>query len=159
MNSATIIEKLQQVVSQLKNLGDSITLVVYDKKTNLLTFRQGGNIVVASQIKEFYFPLKHRYNILSAKGLRDLVQTFSDLIFKLQTKEITELLVIPKKKGRTALLVPGEPIEGIYQGPISLAEIEYVTVTNQLLVRWFLKRYDDTSKILYEFLKQDKRLQ
>lgn len=96
---------------------------------------------------------------MSAKGLRDLVQTFSDLIFKLQTKEITELLVIPKKKGRTAFLVPGEPIEGIYQGPISLAEIEYVTVTNQLLVRWFLKRYDDTSKILYEFLKQDKRLQ
>lgn len=159
MNSTTIIEKLQQVVSQLKNLGDSITLVVYDKKTNLLTFRQGGNIVVASQIKEFYFPLKHRYNILSAKGLRELVQTFSDLVFKLQTKEITELLIIPKKDGRTAFLVPGEPIEGIYQGPISLAEIKYVTVTNQLLVRWFLKHYDDTSKILYEFLKQDKRLQ
>lgn len=159
MNSTTIIEKLQQVVSQLKNLGDSITLVVYDKKTNLLTFRQGGNIVVASQLKEFYFPLKHRYNILSAKGLRELVQTFSDLVFKLQTKEITELLIIPKKDGRTAFLVPGEPIEGIYQGPISLAEIKYVTVTNQLLVRWFLKHYDDTSKILYEFLKQDKRLQ
>ena len=56
MNSATIIEKLQQVVSQLKNLGDSITLVVYDKKTNLLTFRQGGNIVVASQIRVLFSP-------------------------------------------------------------------------------------------------------
>lgn len=133
----------------------TLTLVIYDDKTNVITFMQEGNlIVVAEELKSFYFPFKHKYNIITGPALANMLNRLTEVILSARAKKVEQIFVVPLR-GATKLLDPQDysGLTRIYMGPIELYTIKYSNFSNPLLVRLLLKCYDDKSKLLYKYIK------
>lgn len=152
----TLIEDLNQFLTQLQGFEPDLILVTYDRANNTLTFRQREKTAICSCINYLYLPIKRKYHILAPDYYQLLLNQISELIMKLQTKVYDELMPCPKK-GETDIWVRGGDIQGFYPGPKLVAKLRYFNISNPIAVRFWLYFYSRESRVLYNYIKNESR--